>query len=208
MNADLKRPALKVTGPTPASSGSSRETPLESREARFRDLSGADRMRSDMGNADVERIVDDLGPLAPDAAAYLTTLVEGMLTRPRAPDLPVETAPSADEVADMIADFGFAQWDQPYGWVQRSGFVMPARHIRHDLLLHFLGMLPVDAEDQGLVRMSQSGWQCLYRITPAQRRALTKRGYEVDDQAERMKKPWHGLPPYEASVHPARRLPR
>lgn len=155
---------------------------------------------------DIATVVAAYVAPSPDKTAHVAAVAEGMLTRPRSDS--IERPLSVDEVVKLVGDYGFADWNQPLGWVRRDGFVMPVTYIRHDMLLYFLGMHVVDAEDRGWLRIGQSSWQCLYRLTPAQKRALAARGHVVDTDAERLKKPWHGLPPYPDTVHKSRRIPR
>lgn len=155
---------------------------------------------------DIARIVSHYDPRQPARIDHLSVVVEGMLTIHRSDTIKRPYTP--EEVMELVDEFAFANWDQPLGWVRRDGFFMPAAYIRHDKLLHYLGMHVVDAEDRGWARIGQTSWQCLYRLTPAQKRALTARDYPIDKDEERMKKPWHGLPPYPDTVHQSRRIPR
>jgi hypothetical protein len=165
-----------------------------------------------MDMADVESkaksIVAGMGAFKPAREAYLVTVVTGMLTRSSSEDFPDEAPIDEEEIVYEIKMGGFSDWENPYGWIRRDGFIMPAAFIKHERLLHFLGLLSVDVDDQGWVRMSKAGWQCLYRVSSKQRRALASRGFIVDMADERLKTEWHGLPPYDASVHPSRRIPR
>lgn len=157
---------------------------------------------------DIARIVAHYDPRQPARAEHLGVVVEGMLTKPKFSGAASTQPHGPEAVLELIGEYSFANWDQSLGWVRRDGFFMPAAYVKHDLLLHFIGMHVVDAEDRGWLRIGQDSWQCLYRLTPAQKRALTARGHLVDKDEERMKTPWHGLPPYPDSIHHSRRIPR
>lgn len=90
--------------------------------------------------------------------------------------------------------------------MRQEGFVLPTVDYQHEYVIHWLETDIATVEDQGWARISTSGWQCLYRLSIHQKRALKARGYEVDKEAERLKRPWHGLPPYDETVPKAKRI--
>lgn len=147
-------------------------------------------------------------PLTPEQQRHLAVVIEGMLTKSFWEDEANGDPIPEDEVAYEIRDGHFNDWSLGSGWIRRDGFLMPAGFTKHERLLYFIGVLPVDAEDQGWARMGKTGWQCVYRLSPEQRRVLTRHGFAVDRADEAAKSPWHGLPPYDEAVHPARRVPR
>lgn len=152
-------------------------------------------------------------PTSVEKRTHVEAVVTGMLTRPRVPTSRevvhgTVRAMTPEEVVRNIEAWGFNDWNQPLAWVRRDGFVLPTADTRHEYLLHFIGLDAPTVDDQGWARISNSGWQCLYRITPAQRKCLKARGCVVDGAAEKEKRAWHGLPPFDESVHRAYRVPR
>lgn len=157
---------------------------------------------------DVDKVMAAIAaPSDEKKVEYLRKLVTGMLTLPRVPDT---SAPSlnAEAVIHRIEASGFADWNQPLAWIRQDGFVMPTVDYQHEYVLHWLGLESATVEDQGWARLSNSGWQCHYRLGHAQKRALVARGCVVDKDSERLKKAWHGLPPYDDTTPRAYRLPR
>jgi hypothetical protein len=156
---------------------------------------------------DIEKILGAVGgPFLDDKRAYLVELIGGMLTRPSIPGRGHGDPLTVEAVIDRIQAAHLSDFDYPLCWIRRDGFVMPAVNFEHEYVLNWLGVDSRHVEDQGWVRLSNSGWQCMYRVTYAQQRALKKRGHEVDMQEERLKKTWHGLPPFDPSIHPSRRV--
>lgn len=163
---------------------------------------------------DVKYVLERIAlPSNAEKRDHVEAVVIGMLTRSMTPTdgeipaHPVRTM-TPDEVVRNIEDWGLNDWNMPLAWVRRDGFVLPAADTRHEYLLHFIGLDARTVEDQGWARISNSGWQCMYRVTPQQRKTLKARGCVVENAAEREKPVWHGLPPFDETVPKARRVRR
>nr|WP_250808453.1 hypothetical protein [Neorhizobium tomejilense] len=152
-------------------------------------------------------------PADAEKRAHVVAMVLGMLTHSRSPSPGSGSekpgrAMHPEDVVRNLEGWGFNDWNQRLAWIRRDGFVMPTVDFHHEYVLHYLGLDVVTVEDQGWARISNSGWQCLYRVSPQQRRSLKARGCEIDSGKERLKKQWHGLPPFDDSVPLAYRIPR
>jgi len=130
----------------------------------------------------------------------LEKVVDGMLSKPDPFDGATDVTPA--RAWNWILDFGFCVPEARMGWVTREGKMLSANWGAHERLLYWLGLEAKDVERQGWARVGPFGYQCLFRLSPAQRRRIEKTGRTVDKEAERLKPIWTGSDADKASPSP------
>jgi hypothetical protein len=120
--------------------------------------------------------------------ADLTALITTMITRP-SPFDDHETV-RLSRAWDWTLENGLLYLKAKSGWIDREGKMWGCHWAWHDKLLYWLNMTADDAERRGWVKVSQDRYRSRYRMSAAQRRALSKLGVERDRETERMLPEW------------------
>ncbi len=100
--------------------------------------------------------------------------------------------PSVEMAVHYIENFQILD-SRNFGWLRRDGVFIGCAYGNHERLLYWLSMTATDAEEEGWCRVSITAavpWQCLYRLSPAQRRYLKNCGHVVDNAEELQKPIW------------------
>jgi hypothetical protein len=182
-----------MDGRNEASDEVRRGTGEESREWAVRELVGDFPNRKgvpDRSRADAELIVDALLG-APEP------WLEGWQRQPGC-------VLAAHRVVDYARENGFLHRKGTTGWLDRDGRLLACAYSAHERLIHgVLQRTVADVEADGWARVNRSAWQCGFRLSEAQRRALANLGLGVDRAEERLKPDWE--PPPAAAPTPGRR---
>jgi hypothetical protein len=132
------------------------------------------------------------GPRKTHDEALVRTLVERMVSM-RDPFVPegVDSAPVTPAKAHRwINTFSLLYENGTLGWLDREGRFYSCAYAAHERLLDWLGWETADLERAGWARVGPHGTQCLFRLSPAQRRAINKAGRLFDAEKDRLKPVW------------------
>jgi hypothetical protein len=106
---------------------------------------------------------------------------------------------SLDDLWGAICDHNLFDCESRCGWISRSGLFYGCGWGKHEIMLVYMGLEVLgwqhkaNAENAGWVRVSAHPAstsaprvQCLYRLSVAQRRCLSSRGWPIPDRIDIM----------------------
>jgi hypothetical protein len=120
--------------------------------------------------------------------ADLTALISTMVGKPSPFD--DRDVVELHHAWDWTLENGLLYLKSKNGWLDRDGKMWGCHWAWHAKLLYWLDMTEDDAERKGWVKVSMGRYRSRYRMSAAQRRALSKLGIERDKAAERMLPEW------------------
>jgi hypothetical protein len=118
----------------------------------------------------------------------LTALITSMVGKPS--PFGFNDAVELHHAWDWALSNGLLYLGAKEGWVDRDGKMWGCHWAWHDKLAYWLDMTGDEAERKGWLKVSRGGYRSRYRMTAAQRRALSRIGIERNKEAERMLPEW------------------
>lgn len=97
------------------------------------------------------------------------------------------TDASPRDAWNWVINFGLLYTTARHGWVMPEGKLLSANWAAHERLLYWLGLETADVEAAGWARVGPHGYQCMYRLTRAQKDRIEKSGLLVEKADERLK---------------------
>ena len=85
------------------------------------------------------------------------------------------------EIWNRVVEMDLVDPEARWGWIDRDGKVWGCTFAAHERLLRYLGVNVEDAEKRGWVRFSHDDYQCLRRLSEAQKDTLRRKGISLDE---------------------------